>query len=232
MDCMRINCAHDNPQAWLGMIRNLQKAREETGRNCRILMDVAGPKLRTGPIEPGPSVIKCRPKRDVYGRVVLPLASGSLQTTIPSQLPVPQPHAFHSPPASSGNSGPATKSAFAMPATRSAPCASLRFWAEVFGPRRGKQSISCPDSRSAPSRAQGPEKPLFGLRRKTRVGKLPSLPQTLLLKAGDTLDPAPGSTLGRPASVSQDGRAHRARADQRFAASNAGSRQARRARLV
>ena len=72
MDCMRINCAHDNPQAWLNMIRNLQKAREDTGRTCRILMDVAGPKLRTGPIEPGPSVIKCRPKRDVYGRVVTP----------------------------------------------------------------------------------------------------------------------------------------------------------------
>ncbi len=34
MDCMRINCAHDNPEAWLGMIRNLWKAREETGRNC------------------------------------------------------------------------------------------------------------------------------------------------------------------------------------------------------
>ena len=72
MDCMRINCAHDKPEVWLGMIRNLQKAREETGRNCRILMDVAGPKLRTGAIEPGPSVIKCRPQRDVYGRVVIP----------------------------------------------------------------------------------------------------------------------------------------------------------------
>ena len=31
MDCMRINCAHDNPEVWLGMIRNLEKAREETG---------------------------------------------------------------------------------------------------------------------------------------------------------------------------------------------------------
>ena len=72
MDCMRINCAHDNPEIWLGMIRNLRKACEETGRNCRILMDIAGPKLRTGPIEPGPAVIKCRPKRDVYGRVVAP----------------------------------------------------------------------------------------------------------------------------------------------------------------
>ena len=25
MDCMRINCAHDNPEAWLAMICNLQK---------------------------------------------------------------------------------------------------------------------------------------------------------------------------------------------------------------
>jgi pyruvate kinase len=61
MDCMRINCAHDGPEIWLGMIRNLRKAQEETGLSCRVLMDLAGPKLRTGPIEPGPAVIKCRP---------------------------------------------------------------------------------------------------------------------------------------------------------------------------
>ena len=91
MDCMRINCAHDNPEAWLGMIRNLQKAREETGRNCRILMDVAGPKLRTGPIEPGPAVIKCRPKRDVYGRVV---TAARIWLT-PSDNPEPAPGPRH-----------------------------------------------------------------------------------------------------------------------------------------
>ena len=72
MDCMRINCAHDGPEAWLAMIHNLQRAREETGCHCRIAMDLAGPKLRTGRIEPGPSVIKCRPRRDVFGRVVAP----------------------------------------------------------------------------------------------------------------------------------------------------------------
>jgi pyruvate kinase len=72
MDCMRINCAHDDESAWAGMIRNLQKAREEMGRNCRILMDLAGPKFRTGPIEPGPAVIKCRPKRNEFGHVVSP----------------------------------------------------------------------------------------------------------------------------------------------------------------
>lgn len=72
MDCMRINCAHDTPEAWLEMIRNLERARQETGRKCRILMDVAGPKLRTGAIQPGPAVITCRPTRDVYGHVVAP----------------------------------------------------------------------------------------------------------------------------------------------------------------
>jgi len=72
MDCMRINCAHDNPDVWLGMIRNLKLAEKEIGRSCRIEMDLAGPKLRTGPIEPGPAVLRCRPERDTFGRVIKP----------------------------------------------------------------------------------------------------------------------------------------------------------------
>jgi len=72
MNCMRINCAHDNAEVWLGMIENLKRARKETGLPCRIEMDLAGPKLRTGTIEPGPRVIRCRPERDCYGRVVKP----------------------------------------------------------------------------------------------------------------------------------------------------------------
>ena len=73
MDCMRINCSHDSPEVWLGMIGNLEKARKEIGRPCRVAMDLAGPKLRTGPIEPGPAVVKCRPKRDIFGMVVTPV---------------------------------------------------------------------------------------------------------------------------------------------------------------
>src|SRR5262249_7802024 len=46
MNCMRINCAHDNPEAWSGMIRDLRKAERETGRRCRVQMDMAGPKMR------------------------------------------------------------------------------------------------------------------------------------------------------------------------------------------
>jgi pyruvate kinase len=72
MDCMRINCAHDGPEAWSGMVRNLRRSIKETGRACKISMDLAGPKLRTGPIEHGPAVLKCRPQRDDFGRVVSP----------------------------------------------------------------------------------------------------------------------------------------------------------------
>lgn len=72
MDCMRINCAHDGPEAWGRMVENLRRAKRELGRRCRILMDLAGPKLRTGPVESGAKVIKWSPRRDPFGRVIEP----------------------------------------------------------------------------------------------------------------------------------------------------------------
>ncbi|MEQ1947261.1 MAG: pyruvate kinase [Bryobacteraceae bacterium] len=69
MNCMRINCAHDGPEQWLAMINHLRRAESETGKFCKVAMDLAGPKLRTGPMEPGPAVLKCHPKRDELGRV-------------------------------------------------------------------------------------------------------------------------------------------------------------------
>ena len=72
MNCMRINCAYDDRQAWVAMAGHLKRARHELGKACRISMDLAGPKLRVGPIEPGPEVIKIRPRRDVMGTVVEP----------------------------------------------------------------------------------------------------------------------------------------------------------------
>ncbi len=72
MDCMRINCAHDDAAAWLQMIEHLRRAEQSLGRSCRIVMDLAGPKLRTGPLEPGPAVARIRPCRDIYGRVTAP----------------------------------------------------------------------------------------------------------------------------------------------------------------
>jgi pyruvate kinase len=47
MDCARINCAHDTPAVWAAMIANIRAAERDTGRHCRVLMDLAGPKIRT-----------------------------------------------------------------------------------------------------------------------------------------------------------------------------------------
>ncbi|QDT73500.1 pyruvate kinase [Lacipirellula limnantheis] len=72
MDCARINCAHDDPVVWERLIANLRSAERTLGKTCKVLMDLAGPKLRTGPIERGAKVVKWRPQRDSYGRVTAP----------------------------------------------------------------------------------------------------------------------------------------------------------------
>jgi len=72
MDCMRINCAHDSEPEWLAMVENLRRAEREVGRKCTVMMDIAGPKMRTGKLEPGPQVLRIKPDRDAYGRVTRP----------------------------------------------------------------------------------------------------------------------------------------------------------------
>ena len=72
MNCMRINCAHDSREIWGRMVDHLQRARRELRLPCRLLMDIAGPKLRTGAIEPGPRVVVWHPKRDSFGCVTEP----------------------------------------------------------------------------------------------------------------------------------------------------------------
>ncbi len=50
MDCARINCAHDSPAQWEAMIAHVRSAEQETGRTCKVLMDLGGPKARTGQV--------------------------------------------------------------------------------------------------------------------------------------------------------------------------------------
>ncbi|WP_322522161.1 pyruvate kinase [Guyparkeria halophila] len=50
MTCARINCAHDTPREWSRMVGNLDAARHRTGRACRLFMDLAGHKVRTGEV--------------------------------------------------------------------------------------------------------------------------------------------------------------------------------------
>lgn len=92
MDCARINCAHDTERDWTRMIRNIRDASRELGHRCRIEMDLGGPRLRTGPLAPGPSVVRARPSRDAMGRVLTParmhiLPSGTIARPLTDREP-------------------------------------------------------------------------------------------------------------------------------------------------
>lgn len=67
MDCARINCAHDGPDAWAGMIANLRRAAGETGRPCRVCMDLGGPKARVLDVQTPPD----QPRLSVGDRMFL-----------------------------------------------------------------------------------------------------------------------------------------------------------------
>jgi pyruvate kinase len=72
MNCMRINCAHNGPEDWLALVRQLRAAEKELGKRCKIQMDVSGPKPRTGPVEPGPPMLKWRPAKNKLGQLIRP----------------------------------------------------------------------------------------------------------------------------------------------------------------
>lgn len=50
MDTARINCAHDDETVWMQMIANIRQVAEKHHTQCRILMDLAGHKIRTGKV--------------------------------------------------------------------------------------------------------------------------------------------------------------------------------------
>jgi pyruvate kinase len=72
MDIARVNCAHDGPETWTRMIDHVRSTRRPNGHRPRIAMDLAGPKLRTGPLHPGPRVVRISPRRDRLGHVTTP----------------------------------------------------------------------------------------------------------------------------------------------------------------
>lgn len=86
MDVARINCAHDDAEGWAAMAGNVRDAAAALGRPVRIYMDLGGPKLRTGPIQAGPAVVRVRPVRDRLGRPVEPgqmWLTGDLAADVP-----------------------------------------------------------------------------------------------------------------------------------------------------
>ncbi len=70
MNVLRINAAHEGALEWKSLVEALAAARRETGKTCRMLMDLPGPKIRTGPIAGGGHVATWKPERDEIGRPV------------------------------------------------------------------------------------------------------------------------------------------------------------------
>jgi len=104
MTCARINCAHDDASVWLGMISNIRRAETETGKICRILMDLAGHKIRTGALAMDLPVHHLKVQKDVQGNIVakafmrLSVGTPTSETTQPSASPLfcaPIPSALH-----------------------------------------------------------------------------------------------------------------------------------------
>jgi pyruvate kinase len=198
MDCMRINCAYDDRKAWEAMAEHLKRARRELGKNCRLSMDLAGPKLWVGPLETGPEVIKIRPERDVTGRV-LKTARICL---------VPQSHP-----------GTVASAAEAVPIPiAGGDLASLRAGdqIELTDARGSSRKIvvtggtgDCVEAECVRTAylASGME-----LRRKgaldgiLRVGRLPALEQPIVLKKGDTIVLSNNIPVGKGPEVAEDER--------------------------
>jgi len=205
MDCMRINCAHDGEDAWAGMIRNLKRAREETGRPCELLMDLAGPKLRTGPLAPGPAVLKVRPQRDDVGRVLAPANVWLVS------------------PAAGGAAGIAPSLGVAVPVASSEALGELKrgdaiTFRDARGSRRTLEVVRVEGDRCLTTldrtayfvpelelrvRAGG-AKGKGGAR--LQVGALPPRVQRLLLKPGETLILTRTPVPGRPPRRDKKGR--------------------------
>jgi pyruvate kinase len=87
MRIARINCAHDDAEAWKAMAAKVRAAAD--GRPCLVAMDLAGPKLRTGPLAPGPKVLRVRPIRDALGQVET--AGRGWLTSAQEPAPPPEP---------------------------------------------------------------------------------------------------------------------------------------------
>jgi len=53
VEAVRINCAHDDEAAWTSMIAHVRAAEVATGRQMHVVMDLPGPKIRTGKTRTG-----------------------------------------------------------------------------------------------------------------------------------------------------------------------------------
>lgn len=199
MDCMRINCAHDTPPAWEKMIEHLRRASRALNRPCQVAMDIGGPKLRTGPVEECPAVVKIRPERDALGRVIAParvwLTNASARHAAPSPAEASLPVASDW--LSRLNLHESLDFEDSRGAVRSLEVVDVTgqgVWAEL-----SKTSYIVPGTRLF-------RRDVEGEAAATAVGALAARAGALLLRSGDTLVVTRNLAPGRPATRDSRGR--------------------------
>jgi pyruvate kinase len=195
MDVMRINCAHDDFEAWRRMVGHLRKAEQQVGRPCRVQCDLAGPKLRTGAIEPGPGVLHVWPLRDDAGQILAPGRVWIEDTATPSSAPGPvlplDTALFH----------------------RLQPGDELRF-SDVRGRPRSLAIVRTADGRYG---AEADRNVYLGSHTRVTlyranalvsagtVGEVPPVSRALRLAIGDTLVLTSDAQMGQPALTNDEG---------------------------
>jgi len=198
MNCMRINCAHDDPATWTAMIGNLRRAEDALGRRCRVVMDLPGPKLRTGPLEPGPRVVRVRPARDALGRVTAParlwLAPSAVPPSALADACIPAPENW----VATLGIGEKVHLVDARGKQRTLTVVDVTpdgVWAEIFHSIYVVPGCSLSHLHAAKGAASD-----------AVVGELPSTTNSLRLDVGDLLIVTRDLKPGRPATVGGDGR--------------------------
>ena len=190
-----------------GWLNHLERARQELGLPCRLLMDIAGPKLRTGPIEPGPRVVVWHPKRDSFGRVKEP-ARIWLEPAVGSHPPPPDADAA------------LPVSAEWLAAVRSGERVHFK---DARGKRRVLEVVGGSDkgrwARCSQTAYVTPGTVLLrddagsDATREAQVGDLPPREQGILLKKGDILLLTREPIVGKSASIDSDGSTSTSRDD-------------------
>jgi pyruvate kinase len=196
MDLARVNCAHDDAASWLRMIHHVEQAAAAHGRPVRVAMDLAGPKLRTGPLEPGPQVQRIAPDRDEQGRVVRPALVWLTADDTPADPPEEATHTL-----------PVVGGGWVRRRRRGDEI-------EVVDTRDARRRLSVVHADIGGCLAEQQETTYYesGLTLRcgddaTTVGDLPGLARALVLHAGDTLvltrdlTPAPLPAPDQPARI-------------------------------
>jgi len=197
MNVARINCAREDEETWEAMIRNVRQASQISHKPCKLVMDLAGPKIRTGDLQPGPRVMHLRPRRDPKGCIIAPRRIRLIpkdviwQGTKVAVIPVPRECVEYAHPGD-----------------------DIRF-KDTRGKKRRFKVVDKDDKGLVVELYKGAyiatgtklrlRRDKEGEKLRYRVGELPTIEQPLLLRPGDTLvlhrDPIPGA----PAIEGDDG---------------------------